>query len=107
MLFFIFHLTVASSDICYVDEGAKTYCYYDKGFGSWNDGNTLCRSFGGQLPVIWLAGKQDFLNSNFSLYYWISLRTDAKRYSAIFNLTIFIFELQSPKYYLTQTDASQ
>ena len=75
--------TAVSNDLCFTDAGAKSYCYYDKGTGTWSYGDTLCRSLGGHLPIIWLADKQNFLKLNFKPAYWISLKTDSSMYDFI------------------------
>ena len=53
--------TASAVDTCYTDEGSKKYCYQNFGSGNWRDGNDTCQALGGQLPAVFLAGKQQFL----------------------------------------------
>ncbi len=57
--------SAVSTDLIYTDEGKKSYSYYDFGLGSYLLAKSLCDDLGGQFPIVFLAGKQNFLNINF------------------------------------------
>ena len=63
-LIFITIISAQSIDNCYTDEGGKIYCYKNPNkFTSWNDANQICQGYGGHLPAVLLAGKQNYLKT--------------------------------------------
>ena len=57
-------ISAQSIDSCYTDEGGKIYCYKNPNkFTSWDNANQICQGYGGHLPAVLLAGKQNYLKT--------------------------------------------